>query len=131
MLFRTIGVLGNKFSVFLRYTGCKIGLRTRGYVSMTSLYFLRTLPHDHPLWILSIKDFPPVFRKIDFSTFSVISFDFGILVMLIILCPNFELIISSIISNDNTNRLCFVYQYRQWIPYFCFRIRAYGFFAIL
>ena len=31
-LFQSIGVLGNKLSVFLRYTGGKIGLRTRGYV---------------------------------------------------------------------------------------------------
>ena len=31
-LFRVLSVPANKFSAFLRYTGGKIGLRTRGYV---------------------------------------------------------------------------------------------------
>ena len=57
MLFRTIGVLGNKFSVFLRYTGCKIGLRTRGYVVRGNMFRDRGWSHDE------IKDQEYSFRS--------------------------------------------------------------------
>ena len=37
-LFRVLSVPANKFSVFLRYTRGKIGLRTRGYVVRGNMF---------------------------------------------------------------------------------------------
>ena len=40
-LFRVLSVPANKFSVFLRYTGRKIGLRTRGYVVRGNMFRIK------------------------------------------------------------------------------------------
>ena len=62
-LFRTIGVLGNKFSVFLRYTGGKMGQSTRGYVVRGNMFRIRSSDDvDIRYYLDNSKDFAELDR---------------------------------------------------------------------